>query len=52
MAAFHAGGNHGAAIKFIVESGSRFPADSMALVGHVRNAAFGNVGRALATMVQ
>ena len=52
MATFRAGGDHDAAIEFIAESGSRFPAKLVALVGHIRGAAIGNTRRVLTTMVQ
>ena len=52
MATFRAGGDNGAAIEFIVESGVRFPAHLVALVGYVRDAAVGDIGRTLTTMAQ
>ena len=52
MATFRAGGDHDAAIEFIVESGVRFPAHLVALVGYVRDATAGDTRRTLATMGQ
>ena len=52
MAAFRAGGDHGATIELVVESRSRFPTKLVAAVGHICNAPAGDAGRVLATMVQ